>query len=111
MKTESESRKHEQEKSRKWFLSCFRVSCIRDSLTSSRHPSLTLPALILTFASILIATSSAQARADHDLKKPYYLHVILHVADNRALTPFFQDELQRSVGDHLRQSRRRRRGS
>jgi hypothetical protein len=104
MKTESESRKHEQEKSRKWFLSCFRVSCIRDSLTSSRHPSLTLPALILTFASILIATSSAQARADHDLKKPYYLHVILHVADNRALTPFFQDELQRSVGDHLRQT-------
>ena len=34
---------------------------------------------------------------DPETKKPYNLEVVLHVADNRALTPIFQEQLEREL--------------
>ena len=41
------------------------------------------------------------AQLQVDLDKPYDLHVVLHVADNRYLTPVFQDRLQLDLRDQL----------
>ena len=59
--------------------------------------------LCVSLLFLTIGPAAAHAQ-DPDLKKPYHLQVILHVADNRALTPFFKEELQRAVGDQLRQT-------
>jgi hypothetical protein len=50
------------------------------------------------------AAMPARAALDPELKRPYRLQVVLQIADNRALTPLFQDELQRALGDQLRQT-------
>src|SRR5207253_595177 len=63
-----------------------------------------MPALALRAGILLAIASPAHAALDPELKKPYKLDIVLHIADNRALTPLFHDELQRAVGDHLRQS-------
>jgi tetratricopeptide (TPR) repeat protein len=43
------------------------------------------------------------ARADFDpgLNQPYHLQIVLHIADNRFLTPIFQEQVQRELRDHL----------
>jgi tetratricopeptide (TPR) repeat protein len=46
----------------------------------------------------------ARGAVDPELKKPYQLEVVLHLADNRALTPLFQEELAHALGDQLRQT-------
>jgi tetratricopeptide (TPR) repeat protein len=53
---------------------------------------------------VLATGTSARAALDTELKKPYQLEVALHIADNRALTPLFQEELARALGDRLRQT-------
>jgi hypothetical protein len=68
-----------------------------------KHPSLALRAPIAILL-LLAAAIPAQAALDPELKKPYQLQIVLHVADNRALTPLFQETLQRALGDQLRQS-------
>jgi hypothetical protein len=54
--------------------------------------------------SLLALGSAAPARAalDPDSKAPYQLQVILAVAPHRSLTPLFQEQLQRDVGNQLR---------
>jgi hypothetical protein len=44
----------------------------------------------------------ARADVDSELNKPYQLKVVLKVADNRALTPLFQQQLERELSDQLR---------
>jgi hypothetical protein len=39
---------------------------------------------------------------DPRLEQPYELHVVLHVAEHRVLTPAFQEQLQRQLRDYLR---------
>ncbi len=53
---------------------------------------------------LLAAALPARAALDAEAKTPYQLHVLLHIADNRALTPLFQQELERTLRDQLRQS-------
>ncbi len=36
----------------------------------------------------------ARAQLDSELDKPYRLQVVLHIADNRFLTPIFQEQVQ-----------------
>jgi hypothetical protein len=60
--------------------------------------------LCASFLLLGLFATAARAQLDPELKKPYHLQVVLHIADNRALTQFFQEELQRSVGDQLRQT-------
>jgi hypothetical protein len=50
----------------------------------------------------LCGSSPARAELDPGLQKPYELHVVLHVAEHRALTPTFQEQVQRQLRDHLR---------
>jgi hypothetical protein len=52
---------------------------------------------------LLAAALPARAALDPELKKPYKLLVVLDVADHRALTPLFKEELERTLGDQLRQ--------
>jgi hypothetical protein len=59
-----------------------------------------LPAILI----VLVAAAPAPAALDPELKKPYQLQVVLHVADNRALTPLFQEQFERALGDQLRQT-------
>jgi hypothetical protein len=46
----------------------------------------------------------ALAEIDPQTKKPYDIHVVLRVADNRFLTPLFQEQLRRELADQLRLS-------
>jgi hypothetical protein len=55
-------------------------------------------------AAILVVLAGAgSVRADETQSKPpYHLRVVLQVAPHRSLTPLFQDQLRREVGDQLR---------
>jgi hypothetical protein len=53
---------------------------------------------------LLVCAMPARAALDAEANRPYQLQVVLHIADNRALTPFFQQELERALGNHLRQT-------
>jgi hypothetical protein len=53
-------------------------------------------------AALLLAAPARAQQADLGLKEPYKLHVVLHVAEHRFLTPIFQDEVRRQLGDLLR---------
>jgi hypothetical protein len=46
----------------------------------------------------------ARAALDPELKKPYQLEVVLYIADNRALTQLFQEEMLSALRDQLRQT-------
>ncbi|MCI0380264.1 MAG: hypothetical protein L0215_21980, partial [Gemmataceae bacterium] len=46
-------------------------------------------------------TSLLRAQLDPDLDKPYRLQVVLGVAQNRFLTPLFQDQLQQDLQESL----------
>lgn len=50
----------------------------------------------------LSAAAPARAAPDPELNKPYRLKVVLYVAEDRALTPLFQQRLERELGDLLR---------
>ena len=60
------------------------------------------PALALL--ALLAATASVRATLDAEADKPYQFQVVLQVADNRCLTPLFQQELERALGDQLRKA-------
>jgi hypothetical protein len=49
----------------------------------------------------LSAASPARAELDAGAKTPYVLRVVLHVADNRLLTPLFQQQLENELRDNL----------
>jgi hypothetical protein len=59
---------------------------------------------IVVLLGLLTYALPARAALDAEANRPYQLQVVLHVADNRALTPFFQQELERALGNHLRQT-------
>ncbi len=44
----------------------------------------------------------ANGQLDPESTKPYRLQVVVHVADNRFLTPLFQDQLLSGIRDRLR---------
>jgi tetratricopeptide (TPR) repeat protein len=44
---------------------------------------------------------AARAQLDPELDKPYRLQVVVHVAENRFLTPIFQEQLQGTLRDQL----------
>ena len=50
------------------------------------------------------AASAARADLDAGPKTSYHLRVILHVAENRLLTPIFQQQLQNELHDNLQLS-------
>ncbi len=68
------------------------------------RPARSLSRAPLVLLTMLALAGPAPAALDAQLKKPYQVQVVLQVADNRALTPLFQDDLQRALGDHLRQA-------
>jgi hypothetical protein len=49
----------------------------------------------------LSVASPARAELDAGPKTPYVLRVVLHVADNRLLTPLFQQQLENELRDNL----------
>ncbi len=53
---------------------------------------------------LAVGTGPAHAALDPETKTPYQLQVVLHVAENRFLTPLFQDQLERDLRVHLQQS-------
>jgi tetratricopeptide (TPR) repeat protein len=50
---------------------------------------------------LCLCGSTLAAALDPEVKEPYRLHVVLHVAANRLLTPVFKDQLKRELGDSL----------
>src|SRR5438270_12603026 len=44
----------------------------------------------------------ARAQLDPELDKPYLFQVVVRVAENRFLTPIFQEQLQGELRDQLR---------
>jgi hypothetical protein len=50
---------------------------------------------------VLLGTASAHAELDPGLQKPYDLHVVLHIAEHRTLTPIFQETLERQLRSYL----------
>jgi hypothetical protein len=71
---------------------------IRESMAPFAPMAPTAAALLA--AAVFLWPAPAHA-LDPDLKKPYNLQVVLHVADNRFLTPLFQEQLERELRDHL----------
>jgi len=66
--------------------------------------SLMLPARrILASLIVLFFWQPSRARADLDpgFDQPYHLQIVLHIADNRFLTPIFQEQVERELRDHL----------
>src|SRR5439155_8322904 len=55
------------------------------------------------FLIVCVCCLPSLARADLDpgLKQPYHLQIVLHIADNRFLTPIFQEQVERELRDHL----------
>lgn len=51
---------------------------------------------------VLTGASPVYASLDPGLDKPYRLQIVLHIAENRFLTPTFQDQVQRDLQDQLR---------
>jgi hypothetical protein len=51
---------------------------------------------------LLLVPRPAAADLDPGLKEPYRLDVVLHFAEHRFLTPLFQEEVKRQLGDLLR---------
>jgi hypothetical protein len=54
--------------------------------------------LLLALLPALVGAQAPQAAP----KPPYHLRVVLHVAPHRSLTPLFQEQLRRELGDRLR---------
>jgi tetratricopeptide (TPR) repeat protein len=50
---------------------------------------------------LLLGCVPARADLDPGLQKPYDLHVVLHIAEHRALTPLFQESLERQLRNYL----------
>ena len=59
---------------------------------------------VLALLALVTLALPAGAALDPELTKPYHLQIVLHIADNRALTPLFQEELQQALSDQLRQT-------
>ena len=57
--------------------------------------------VILAF---LLLASPASAALDPGLKTPYQLRLVLHIADNRFLTPIFEEQMERELRDLLQLS-------
>jgi len=57
--------------------------------------------VILVLLLFLKVPSFARADFDPGLNQPYHLQIVLHIADNRFLTPIFQEQLERELRDHL----------
>src|SRR6266545_3040891 len=60
--------------------------------------------LLVAFGLCLALPGGARAALDPELKTPYQLQVVLHVAEHRLLTPIFQEQLARELGEHLQQT-------
>src|SRR5437763_17164105 len=60
-------------------------------------------AVVYSISSFLCLSVASPARAalDPELKTPYQLRVVLHIADHRALTPVFQQQFQRELAGQL----------
>jgi len=56
---------------------------------------------LAAFLSFFLPTA-VPAQLDPELDKPYRLQVVLLIAENRFLTPLFQEQLQRALQDDLR---------
>src|SRR5436309_6751576 len=59
-----------------------------------------IPYSVSAFLCLAMA-SPARAALDPELKTPYQLRVVLQIADHRALTPVFQQQLQRELAGQL----------
>src|SRR5579871_1527547 len=68
---------------------------------SSFAPRRALCPFGLVLAVLFGLTTQAKAALDPETDKPYDLQVVLHIADHRALTPVFRDQLERQLGDGL----------
>ncbi len=51
---------------------------------------------------LVVLAAPASAQVEPQLKVPYNLTVVVHVAAHRSLTPLFQEQLEREVGNQLR---------
>lgn len=57
--------------------------------------------LLLSALCTLCLCGATSAALDPDVRKPYQLQVVLHVAPNRQLTQVFKDQLRRELRDSL----------
>jgi hypothetical protein len=67
-------------------------------MTSSRR---TAVLLLAAACSLLPAGRAAAQGLDPGANKPYHLRVVLGIAEHRLLTPIFQEQVQRELGDSL----------
>jgi tetratricopeptide (TPR) repeat protein len=59
---------------------------------------------LLALLALACLPRPASADLDAETKTPYQLRVVLHAEEHRALTPIFQRQLERELGDLLRHS-------
>lgn len=57
--------------------------------------------LVLLASWLVLASAAARAQLDPEVKKPYQLQVVLHIAENRFLTPLFHDQMEREIRAQL----------
>jgi tetratricopeptide (TPR) repeat protein len=66
------------------------------------HPGFPLPAfLLLSLYSLCLCGASRGAGLDPQVDKPYRLRVVLGLGEHRLLTPVFQDQVERELGESL----------
>jgi tetratricopeptide (TPR) repeat protein len=68
----------------------------------SRGRTSSLSSLLLSLCALCVLCGKSPAQLDPELKKPYQLQVVLHIADHRFLTPLFRKQVERELADHLR---------
>jgi hypothetical protein len=53
---------------------------------------------------LLLLALAAPVSAARALQQPYHLHIVLHVAEHRLLTPVFRDRVERELRDSLQEA-------
>ncbi len=69
-------------------------------MLSSRN--LAAAAALAALSSVLVPSSPVRAALDPEVNKPYQLHVVLSIAENRQLTKLFKEQVERELRDSLR---------
>ncbi|MFO0964360.1 MAG: hypothetical protein U0793_02060 [Gemmataceae bacterium] len=66
-----------------------------------RSGGLRRPARLALVAALLLAGRTSAQEKSEPGQTPYNVQVVLHIVENRFLTPLFQEQLQKDIGDRL----------
>src|SRR5438128_2014385 len=79
-----------------------RLQKFKSAICNLKSKILKPQALVVVFSVSLCLCGESPAALDPQLKNPYHLQVVLHIAENRFLTPVFREQVERDLGDQLR---------